>query len=239
MNTEINALKTRLEGVVSQQGTFIANLGVNATKTTTEGELGVTAGAIAILNDFDDIPDGSTNIVVAGVSVGNQVQAASIATDAVEEAKIKDDAVTNAKIGALAVDTAELAAGAVEDAKVASDADIASGKILISGGTRLDDWRDSGDVTKIAAAELAGDTPDALDIATTNPQPAGFVRAGAVRAMNAVDPDGISIAGNIVHQLTGADDGASVTGCDISATTIDAGETGGGGTGEGGDPVEP
>ena len=240
MNAEINALKARLEGVVSQEGTFIANLGLSATKTTTEGEKTVTAGAITILDDTDDLTEGSSNLWLTGAGDSDDLTEGStklfVGSSGSGDLDDVDDGTTYKRPKGVNV------SNEITDASITAGADIAPTKILISGAVNLDDWRDSGDATKIAAAELAGSTPNALNIATTNPQPAGFVRAGAVRAMNAIGTDGVSIEGNIVDDVTGADDGASVIGVTVptgAGNSIDTSATGGGGTGEGGDPLEP
>jgi hypothetical protein len=77
---------------------------------------------------LDNITDGATYLRVTGVSAGNQVQAASIATNAVEEAKINAGAVTEGKIGALAVTEGKIGALAITEGKLGASA-VTSGKI--------------------------------------------------------------------------------------------------------------
>ncbi len=157
---------------------------IRVRKSTTDKDVLVDDVFDTVNNDLDDVKDGPTFLKVTGVSVSNQVQPASIATDAVTTIKIAADAITQPKIGPLAVGTTEIAvdavtqpkigalavgttelaalavtqpkigAGAVGNAEIVAGADIDPSKVLISGFTNLDDWRHGADLTKIAGANL-------------------------------------------------------------------------------------
>ena len=115
----------------------------------------------------------------------NHIVAGMIQTNAITSIKINADAVTATKIDVVGLDGAtgrivvadqtdadEVAAGINTHAVTLIEA----GKIVISGATKLDDWRKSGDLTKIDGGSISTSTITATQIA------AGTITANEISA---------------------------------------------------------
>lgn len=251
MNAEIDALKARLEGVVSQEGTFIANLGLNTVKSTASGEKTVTAGAITVLDDTDDLTEGTSNLWLTG---------AGDADDLTESG-------TRKFVGSGGGGTMDVIVNGTSFKKVETNAVDGSGRIIklrrsaadldtddISrldevqsniGGVGNADLRDGGTtIIDVSAREMdIGRMLDAVIIGTSpDGETSDRIRAASVRGLNAINAS-YEVAGNLVEDVTGVNDGVSTEAINIdivngnTSMTTDTGGTGGDGTGEGGNPA--
>ncbi|KKL44610.1 hypothetical protein LCGC14_2363970, partial [marine sediment metagenome] len=60
MEKRIEDLERRMNRTVSPEGTIVAHLAQNTKKATPTGDKELTAGAIVILDDADDVPASAT-----------------------------------------------------------------------------------------------------------------------------------------------------------------------------------
>jgi len=133
-----------------------------STGTLTANEIAagaISAGAIAagaILADKIAAGAVTTEKMVANSILGDRIQAGTLSADKIQAGSVLANTVRIEGYGTLA----EAAQGGGDPASRVNQGTtlIDPGKILISGGTKLSDWRNGGDNTKIEGGNIAANT---------------------------------------------------------------------------------
>ncbi len=218
---------------VSSEGTIVAHLAQNTKKATPTGDKELTAGAIVILDDADDVPASATRKwagesgadVTGGHTAANITSQGALATkdtvaaaeidagavtgpklgaDAVDGTKLADNAIGNEHLGAGVVDTAELAADAVDDTKIANDA---IGNEHMQGGA-------------IDTAELFANAVTTPKIAASNItfalMAADSVRADEIKTQSI---NGAHFVETVIDEFQSVDMGSSLSDAQFDALT--------------------
>jgi len=158
----------------------------------------------------------------SGDVASNHIVAGMVQTNAITSVKINADAVTAAKINVVGLDGTSgriVLADAIDANVVSSGINsyattlIQAGKIVISGATNLDDWRNATDTTKIEGGSIYTNTVTATQIA------AGTITATQI-ATDTITAN--EIAANTID--TGQIKAGAVTTTELAANTIEAGD---------------
>ncbi len=158
-------------GGIKMNGAALENLTVDTAQIAANAieEAKVLADAITATKINVSGLDGTTGDIAANHIVANMIQ-----TNAITSVKILADAVTASKINVVGLNgsTGRIVVADATDANAVTSGInshaatlITAGKIVISGGTNLSDWRKSGDVTKINGGSISTNTITATQIA--------------------------------------------------------------------------
>lgn len=156
-NSSVDTAQMKADAITANE---LASNAVEEAKIAADA---VTAAKIAVSG-----LDGTTGDVAANHIVANMLQ-----TDSVTAVKIQADAVTAPKINVVGLDgtSGRIVVADATDADVVTGAinsyattNISAGKIVISGATNLEDWRNATDLTKIEGGSIATNTITATQI---------------------------------------------------------------------------